>query len=155
MCAIRLLCLCVDMIWLGVDSEVLSGLVTFDISGVCCARAVLAFEEEQRPLCRVGQGGQNEMIGWWISHTNWILLWKLLQHHSIAVLFCCYLVLVLYCILIGSALQIVRYGQCCTLILFFQCKISFGTSTCIVIDQDLAGANTKQSADCYQCLSDW
>ena len=47
----------------GVDSEVLSALVTFNISGVCCAWAVLAFEEEQRPLCRVGQGGQNEMIG--------------------------------------------------------------------------------------------
>ena len=23
------------------------------------------------------------------------------------------------------------------------------------VSQDLAGANTKQSGDCYQCLSDW
>ena len=26
---------------------------------------------------------------------------------------------------------------------------------CLLTCQDLAGANTKQSADCYQCLSDW
>ena len=24
-----------------------------------------------------------------------------------------------------------------------------------IYPQDLAGANNKQSADCYQCLSDW
>ena len=44
----------------GMDSEVFSDLVMFDISGVCCARAVLAVEEEQRPLRGVDQGSKND-----------------------------------------------------------------------------------------------
>ena len=86
---------CCVYVWMwsgGMDSGVFSDLVMFDISGVCCARAVLAVEEEQRPLRGVDQGSKND----WSNLCKWI-----------------------------------------------------------VICQDLAGANTKQSADCYQCLSDW
>ena len=44
----------------GMDSEVFYDLVIFYILGVCCARAVLAVEEEQRPLRGVDQGSKND-----------------------------------------------------------------------------------------------
>ena len=54
---------CCVYVWMwsgGMDSGVFSDLVMFDISGVCCARAVLAVEEEQRPLRWVDQGSKND-----------------------------------------------------------------------------------------------
>ena len=67
------------------------------IKGICCARPVLAAEEEQRPLCRVDQGAKNEIQTVSLQKT-------VINITEVNPLLCC--------ILTGSELLLIGPGWC-------------------------------------------